>query len=225
MTITKTATEWRTAARWLAFPAVLGVFVLSASESAVTSNRSARVPTGGNLQATNHVPAAAAVPEKSELPTAPEGVTDLSFQEIYRTPVGPLGLEFSEKARGLIGKKVRILGHMVKQTQPVPWAFLLSPLPMKLHEREYGFCEDLPAQTIHVFMQKNSTPVVPFTPGFLLLTGTLELGAREEADGRISYARLQLDPPTAEQRKILTAAVGKPAAPSDRTARPAADRP
>jgi hypothetical protein len=39
----------------------------------------------------------------------------------------------------------------------------------------------------------------------LLLTGTLNLGTREEADGRISSVRLVLDPPTPDQRKALTA--------------------
>jgi hypothetical protein len=35
---------------------------------------------------------------------------------------------------------------------------------------------------------------VPFTSGPFLLTGTLALGNRLEADGRTSIARLTLDP-------------------------------
>lgn len=35
---------------------------------------------------------------------------------------------------------------------------------------------------------------LPHTPGPLLLTGLLEVGRREEVDGRVSVARLVLDP-------------------------------
>jgi hypothetical protein len=37
---------------------------------------------------------------------------------------------------------------------------------------------------------------VPYTPGLMLLTGTLSVGNRPEPDGRISLVRLELDPPS-----------------------------
>ena len=74
---------------------------------------------------------------------------------------------------------------------------------MTLHEDEYGFAEDSPAAILHVITQRNPTPIVPFTPGLLLLTGTLSLGNREEPDGRLSSVRLALDPPAPEQRAAL----------------------
>ncbi|MCI0538071.1 MAG: hypothetical protein L0Z50_22875 [Verrucomicrobiales bacterium] len=147
-------------------------------------------------------------PRFAPLPPAPAGVTDLKFNEIYKMPAGPQGLEYSEKLQALAGRKVRVVGYMVKQSQPMPWTLLLSPLPMKLHEKEYGFAEDLPPQTIHVFLQRNPSPIVPFTPGLLLLTGRLELGSREEPDGRVSHVRLFLDPPTDEQQKQISAWAG-----------------
>jgi hypothetical protein len=48
------------------------------------------------------------------------------------------------------------------------------------------------------------------TPGLLLLTGTLSIGNRTEADGRISTVRLQLDPPTNEQRQALHESASSP---------------
>jgi hypothetical protein len=76
-----------------------------------------------------------------------------------------------------------------------------------LHEEEYGLAEDMPATIVHVTTQTNAIPITPHTPGLLLLTGTLGLGNREEADGRISTVRLALDPPTPEQ----LAAMNQPA--------------
>lgn len=142
-------------------------------------------------------------PALNLLPPLPEGVTDLQFGEIYRTPVGPAGLEFTDKARQLAGQRVRMMGYMIRQSQPVPWCFLFSHAPLRLHEREYGFAEDLPASAIHVFVQKSALPIVPYTPGRLLLTGTLQLGPQQEPDGRVSHVRMLLDPPTAEQRQAI----------------------
>ena len=88
------------------------------------SNQLARVASALKPVATNQGPT---------LPPAPPGVTALNFKELFK-PIGPRGLEYSEKLRGLDGRKVRILGYMVKQSQPVPWTFLLSPVPMTLHE-------------------------------------------------------------------------------------------
>ena len=50
---------------------------------------------------------------------------------------------------------------------------------------------------------RNPVPVVPYTPGLMLLTGLLSVGTQEEADGRISSVRLILDPPTTEQQHLL----------------------
>jgi hypothetical protein len=156
-------------------------------------------------------------PAKRSLPSAPPGVTDLKFGEIFK-PVGPLGLEYSDKARSLDGKKVRILGYMVRQSEPVPWAFLLAPVPVTLHEKEYGLAEDMPATLVHVTTRRDATPIVPHTPGPLLLTGTLSIGNREEAGGRISSVRLALDPATPEQRAALNQLTrGQPAVPATST--------
>ncbi|MEZ5275321.1 MAG: hypothetical protein R3F07_02940 [Opitutaceae bacterium] len=133
--------------------------------------------------------------ETSRLPPLPEGVTELQFRELFEMPIGPTGLEFTEKTRSLEGKRVRMLGFMVREDQPLPGRLLLAPFAFSLFTHEYGFAEDLPATTIAVTLDpaEVSGPV-PFTPGLLLLTGTLELGNHEDPDGRITAARLRLDP-------------------------------
>ncbi len=139
------------------------------------------------------------------LPPLPEGVTHLKSDEFFRRPVGPRGLELCANLKALDGHRVRILGYMVRQGQPSPWKLLLAPSPLTTHEREYGLAEDLPPQLVHVTTDRSTPPIVPFTPGPLLLTGTLSVGNRDEADGRVSLVRLQLDPPSPEARRALTA--------------------
>ncbi|MCI0586301.1 MAG: hypothetical protein L0323_05620 [Planctomycetes bacterium] len=130
-------------------------------------------------------------------PPEPTRATDLRFSDLFETPVGPRGLRYTETVRRLAGERVRMLGYMVRQDLPSPGVFLFSPLPVQLHERETGHADDLPAATMHVFVPRDRDKVVPFTPGPLLLTGTLALGPREEPDGRTSNLRLFLDPPSA----------------------------
>lgn len=136
------------------------------------------------------------------IPPPPAGVTHLRFQEIF-APIGRRGLEFSEKARSLAGCRVRILGYMVRQDRPQPGMLLLSPIPVQLHESEYGLADDLPPSTIHVSVPDLRDQIVHYTRGPLLLTGTLSLGNQEEGNGRISVIRLTLDAPDVPDRKPL----------------------
>jgi hypothetical protein len=148
-------------------------------------------------------PRSANTVKATDLPPLPPGVTELKFSEFFRQPVGPRGAEFTDKIRGLDGKRVRIVGYMVRQSQPVARCFLLTPRPLTLHEEEWGFAEDLPAAVLHVFTDRTAPALTPFTPGLLLLTGTLSIGNRAELDGRVSCVRLQLDEPTPKQRRVL----------------------
>ena len=54
--------------------------------------------------------------------------------------------------------------------------------------------DDLPPTVVQVLLPDRPGEPVPFTPGPLLLTGTLELGAKSMPDGRQSFVRLLLDP-------------------------------
>jgi hypothetical protein len=149
---------------------------------------SATVPSPKTL-ARNH-PSEALKAWTQQLPPAPEGVSDLRFDEFFKRPVGPLGLELNPRLRELDGKRVRILGYMVKQSRPTPWTLMLSPMPGVSNEVEFGLAEDLPPNVVRVFLPRGPQPIPPHTPGLLLLTGRLEVGSREEADGRHSLVRL-----------------------------------
>jgi len=131
------------------------------------------------------------------VPEAPPGVTDLRFGEFFG-PIGDRGLVLSGKLKRLDGKRVRILGYMVDRDLAPPGTFLFAPFPQTLHEHEYGLADDLPPAVLFVTAPDRGDRQVPYTPGLLLLTGTLDVGNREEPDGRVSLVRLVLDPPPGE---------------------------
>ncbi|HEY5894688.1 MAG TPA: hypothetical protein VIT91_15815 [Chthoniobacterales bacterium] len=129
------------------------------------------------------------------LPPAPAGVTDLKFGEFFKSPVGPRGLELTEKLQSLNGKHVRMLGFMADDDMALPNQMLLTPVPMTLHTSEYGYCDDLPAAIVTVHVNSATAKVLPHTPGLLLLTGKLSVGNQEEKNGRISIVRLTIEEP------------------------------
>ncbi len=147
----------------------------------------------------------------NQLPALATHVSELKFSEFYRIPVGPAGLEITEKLKQLDGQRVRILGFMVKQTRPTPGLAILAPYAATTHEGEYGLCDDLPPSIVFVEVPKYRDIAVPFSPGPLLLTGRLSLGSRVEADGRVSHVRLELDPEPALQPVNASASNHAPA--------------
>jgi hypothetical protein len=131
----------------------------------------------------------------SALPPLPSGVVDLEFKSFFKNPVGPRGLEMTETLRALDGKKVRLVGHMVRQCHPEPGRFLFAAVPVIMHEHEYGQADELPASTVLVQVPHSKDKDIPFTPGRLALTGQLHVASQAEADGRVFHARLTLDAP------------------------------
>lgn len=120
----------------------------------------------------------------------------LTLDRLYENPVGPYGLEPTADLLGLAGKRVRIAGFMVAEQEPLPGQFKLALLPVKLAEREDGPADDLPAATVFVHLSPaNAQRFVKFNPGVLEVVGTLDVGPREEPDGRVSQVRLVLDQP------------------------------
>ena len=156
-------------------------------------------------------PATAAVRHSAEvrwtpvLPPVADGVTELPFGKLLVMPIGPAGLELSTDAKKAVGKPVRIVGHMVRQMQPIPWTFLLSPVPQSLHEREYFLCDALPASAVRVHMPKGPQPIVPYRPGLVAVTGILTTEGPEESDGRSSAARLVVRPGDTNAMVFVTA--------------------
>lgn len=128
---------------------------------------------------------------KQELPAFAEW-PEFRMVDLFKRPVGPLGLEYTDEAKALDGKQVRILGFQASTDWQVKASLLLTPYPIILHDKEYGQADDVPIGSVYVKMPGNEQ--ARFTPGLLMLAGTLRLGRFEEHDGRHSYARLELDP-------------------------------
>lgn len=139
----------------------------------------------------------------------PAGVTDLKFRELFKLPVGPQGLESTDKLGSLDGKRVRIVGYMVQQDPPLAGSFILSPLPVVAGDADDSFADDIPASAIFVVLPKAADTVVPPLAGLIQLTGTLRVGAREmPGAGRVAPAVLELD--REPERTLLRHAKAQP---------------
>lgn len=137
-------------------------------------------------------PMSSALQVNGPLPALPSGVTELKFSEIYTLPVGPRGLEPSAKLLSLNGKQVRLVGYMAKQDEATPGVFILSPLPVLMGHEDESFADDMPATSVFVHLH-DAQQINGYVPGLINLSGVLNVGEWHEADGRISYVRLQLD--------------------------------
>ena len=116
----------------------------------------------------------------------------LALSDIFVSPVGPRGLEYTDEARSHEGTEVAIEGFMVLSATLEPGRFMLAPVAVKLHDEEMGPCDDLPGATVFVDVPQADGKVVAYVPGRLRVVGTLSLGAREEPAGRFSAVRLAL---------------------------------
>ena len=144
--------------------------IAESSASASTSIRRPRLAGGTNgpvsakVLARNH-PTEALKSWLDQLSTAPAGVSDLRFDEFFRNPVGPKGLEFSPRLLELSGPRVRILGYRVKQSRPTPWTLMLAPMPLVSNEVEFGLAEDLPPTVVRVLLPRGHQPLTPHSRG------------------------------------------------------------
>ncbi len=121
------------------------------------------------------------------------GVTDIQFNELYKTPVGPKGFELTKKTIALIGKRIRIVGYMAKSEPATPGLFVLSPSPVEMGDEDEKLVDDFPPNVIFVHMGDTQL-AVPYIDRLIKLTGTLQVGSFDEVDGHVSTFRLQLDP-------------------------------
>ena len=122
-------------------------------------------------------------------------VIDLKFASFFKQPVGPRGLEMAEALRAADGKRVRLVGYMVAQEEPLAGRFMLTPRPVRMSEHADGDADDLPPATVTVLLDSRQRDrIVVHQSGLVALTGRLMLGREEDATGRVSWVRLQLDP-------------------------------
>lgn len=151
-------------------------------------------------------PASLAV--QSSLPAPQAGVTDLKFHDMLKMPIGPKGLEPTEKLLSLDGKRVRLVGYMVGQEESAKGVIILTPMPVSLGDEDESLSDDLPGNAVFVHLTpRYADKPVPNMQGLLQFTGTLHLGPQDEADGHVSAIRLDLDDATS--RLLTTAAPAK----------------
>lgn len=139
---------------------------------------------------------------------APSEITDLEFKDFFKMPVGPYGLEMTDKLKGLDGKKVRLTGYMVKEDrckaghahnaadshkEVVNGRFMLSPAPVMVSYACFATSDDLFPQTVFVRIPALADKPVPYVSNSFEVVGTLSVGPSEEPDERISQVRLTLD--------------------------------
>lgn len=116
-----------------------------------------------------------------------EAPARLGFSELYAS-IGVLGLQFSDKVKGLAGKPVAIRGFMAPPLKPEADFFVLTREPVAL----CPFCQtdaDWPADIIMVYMQDGAR----FTTNTdrIEVTGILEVGSKtDRKTGFVSLLRI-----------------------------------
>lgn len=140
-------------------------------------------------------PAPRALLVEKALPPPPRGVEELRFRDVFKSPVGAYGLEATERLLSLDGKRVRIVGYMVRQAEGGAGAFALSPLPLTLGDADEGLADDLPPSALLVQMPAQAGLRPDHLSGLIQLTGRLRVGRAESAalPGRVFPATLELD--------------------------------
>jgi hypothetical protein len=116
--------------------------------------------------------------------------TLLPFDELYQLPAGPKGLEFTTKTQNLKGRKVRMDGFMVRHFHEDAGVFLFAGVPAVHNQAEYILAESLPTALVHVLMPQIAGRTPSWHPQRITVYGQLELGSRQEIDGRLSHVRL-----------------------------------
>jgi hypothetical protein len=131
----------------------------------------------------------AQAPTPSPVDQAPE----LRFQDFYQRPISPKGAQFTDTLQQANGRTVRITGYMVQNERPNLGRFMLTPRPVRMSEHADGDADDLPLSWVMVYLDPSQKEfAIPYVRGLIELTGTLQTGRMEEADGRVSWVRLQL---------------------------------
>lgn len=162
----------------------------------------------------------AAVTSKMTAPAAKvTPAVPLAFREMFE--VTPNALKPTEKLRQLVGKRVRMTGYMADMEQSPIGGFYLCSFPVSCDESGGGI-GDLPPNAVFVVVRSAAGKTIPGHTGRpLIVSGTLELGARTEPNGYVTHIRLLMDRET-DLTLAERAAVKQSS--SDKTTRPASKR-
>ena len=136
--------------------------------------------------------AESAAPSTPAISIAPSA---LRLQDFFQMPIGDKGLVVSEPIRRAQGQQVRLVGYVVQQEVATLGQFLLTPRPVLMSQHADGEADDLPPATVFVRLAPDQQDwAVAHARGLVEVTGTFDVGRKEESDGRVSWFRLQLAP-------------------------------
>jgi hypothetical protein len=136
-----------------------------------------------------------ASPALAQQPPAaqPSGAPWLPFTDFFKLPMGAKGAEMTPALLQADGQRVRLTGYMVQQERPAQGHFMLTPRPVRMSEHADGDADDLPAAWAMVYLDESQKEfAIPYQRGLMEVSGKLSVGRLEEADGRVSWVRLQL---------------------------------
>ncbi len=131
-------------------------------------------------------------------------VLDLPFADFFRSPIGPKGLEITDKLQQAHGQQVRLVGYLVQQEKPVPGRFMFTARPVQMSEHADGEADDLPPATVMVTLDaQHKDWLVPHVRGLVALQGVLSVGRSQASDGRVTWVQLQLGPEAARHMNAI----------------------
>lgn len=156
-------------------------------------------------------PQPAGAPSVPSLKEVARFYTPLRFEDLFVTPAGPRGLSYTDMCRELAGKAVRMEGHMVRHYHEDASVFLFTAVPSAHNQAEYMLADSLPTSLVHVIMKVRPGDAPTWRPQRITVMGRLELGSRQEADGRVSHVRLLCDH-VADARTLEPVELRKPLA-------------
>src|SRR5262245_52633987 len=116
----------------------------------------------------------------------------LAFSEFFDPAPSRRGLKPSARLLSLEGKRVRMVGYMAQMEAPPKGGFFFCARAVVADEAGGGTA-DLPPDAVLVLVSTAAGKELELVRGPLEVTGVLELGSREDEDGRVSRIRIILD--------------------------------
>ncbi len=157
-----------------------------------TANLHAHGTTTVHVIGADKVPSALAV--RNRLAEPPQGTQELKFQDMFRMPVGPNGIESSERLSSLDGQRVRMVGFMVRSSQPRSSAFILAPMPVEISDEDEAEADDIPFSAVLVKLPAPFAQPIPNLDGLMQVSGVLRVVNIVDADSSRSFAvSIELD--------------------------------
>lgn len=157
-----------------------------------TANLHAHGTSTNYVMGADKVPASLAV--RAKLAEPPKGTQELKFQDMFQMPVGPKGIEASERLSKLDGQRVRMVGFMVRSSEPRLSGFILAPMPVEISDEDEAEADDIPFNAVLVRLPASFAETIPNLAGLLQISGVLRVASTQDGDSsRIFALSIDLD--------------------------------